>query len=334
MCEVEQLELELELELELIAKVENELLTKVEQLELGEQIELEQQCALAHGKNTWLSPALKLLGIATVLDFCDKSPTRKVAKPSAGTEPEDAAKAVLVAIRAKDATNLLCPDASEGDQVDTLLSLGAYVAQCEPQARQDKASATLREAADPWKLERDAADVMLKSRLLLMGNLTTVLTLLLGIEIPQLRAIEGVSEFAVVATIATSVAVGSTIVGLSCAIIFQMLAVKIKEGCARKFIGATSAVDWLLYIPKLALAVSCPCTIVSLACIVCVRYNNHWSAIVAFAILVGALVAFLPALRAYRQIQVEDSDRGHCGKDMVKKYEVFLERSTDCLIAE
>ena len=118
----------------------------------AEATELEQQCALAHGETAWLSPALTLLGIATVLDFCDKSLTRKVVKPSAGTDPEDAAKAVLAAIRAKDAAKTLCPDASEGDQVDTLLSLGAYVAQCEPQARQDKAGVIRPKAsssADP-----------------------------------------------------------------------------------------------------------------------------------------------------------------------------------------
>ena len=48
------------------------------------------------------------------------------------------------------------------------------------------------------------------------------------------------------------------------------------------------------------------------------RYNNHWSAIVAFAILVGALVAFLPALVAYRQIQHADN----CGNDMLQKGDV------------
>ena len=71
----------------------------------------------------------------------------------------------------------------------------------------------------------------LKSRLSGMGNLTTVLTLLLGIEIAQLRAIEGVetSGFAVVAIIAASVAVGFTIVGLGSAYFCQILLATIEE---------------------------------------------------------------------------------------------------------
>ena len=281
----------------------------------AEATEFKQQCALAHGDNVWLSPALELLGIETVLDFCDKSLTRKVVKPSAGTNPEDAAKAVLAAIRAKAtiADQWHCPYASEDDQVETLLSLGAYVAQCEPQARQDKASATLREVADPWKVERGAADAMLKSRLLLMGNLTTVLTLLLGIEIVQLRAIGEVeaSGVAVVAIVAASVAVGFTSVGLSCAIFFQMLAAKIKEGHAEGFIVARPKVSRLYAVPMLTLAFSCPCTVLSLACSVCMRHDNHWSALVAAAILGVALFFCLLAFVEYCQIQ--DDCKAHMG---------------------
>ena len=132
-----------------------------------------------------------------------------------------------------------------------------------------------------------------------MGNLTTVLTLLLGIEIAQLRAIEGVetSGFAVVAIIAASVAVGFTIVSLGSAFFCQILLATIEELRDRVEPGSPSAPSpsgffgWLLNLPMLALAFSCPCTIVSLACSVCVRYGNHWSALVAAAILVVAFFA-------------------------------------------
>ena len=122
----------------------------------AEAVELQQQCAFAHGENAWLSPALTLLGIASVLDFCDKSLTRKVAKPSAGADQEAAAKAVLVAIRSKDTAKTLCPDAKEGDQVDTLISLSAYVAQCEPQARLDKAGVVRPKASSSSDQEKKA----------------------------------------------------------------------------------------------------------------------------------------------------------------------------------
>ena len=50
---------------------------------------------------------------------------------------------------------------------------------------------------------------------------------------------------------------------------------------AIKFIKDTQVVDWLLFFPMLAIAVSCPCIIVSLACTVCERYDclNNGSAL-------------------------------------------------------
>ena len=146
-----------------------------------------------------------------------------------------------------------------------------------------------------------------------MGNLTTVLTLLLGIEIVQLRAIGEVeaSGVAVVAIVAASVAVGFTSVGLSCAIFFQMLAAKIKEGHAEGFIVARPKVSRLYAVPMLTLAFSCPCTVLSLACSVCMRHDNHWSALVAAAILGVALFFCLLAFVEYCQIQ--DDCKAHMG---------------------
>ena len=157
------------------------------------------------------------------------------------------------------------------------------------------------------------ADALLKSRLSVMGNLTTVLTLLLGIEIVQLRAIGEVeaSGVAVVAIVAASVAVGFTSVGLSCAIFFQMLAAKIKEGHAEGFIVARPKVSRLYAVPMLTLAFSCPCTVLSLACSVCMRHDNHWSALVAAAILGVALFFCLLAFVEYCQIQ--DDCKAHMG---------------------
>ena len=153
----------------------------------------------------------------------------------------------------------------------------------------------------------------LKSRLSLMGNLTTVLALLLGIEIAQLRAIEGVETtgFAVVAVVAASVAVGFTIVGLGAAISCQSLLAVINERQSASFSSRLvkrlgrelPAFDSLLNFPMLALAFSCPCTIVSLGCSVCMRYDYHWSALVAATILVVALFALQFLAFAFRRVR-------------------------------
>ena len=152
-------------------------------------------------------------------------------------------------------------------------------------------------------MEENAADALLKSRLSLMGKVATVLTLLLGIEIAQLSVIHDVeaSQAGVVAIIAASVAVGLTTVGLGCAIFFQLLAVQVKKGHAQTFNELTE-VDWLRSLPMLAFAFSCPCIFLSLACSVCVRYDNHWSALVAAAILGVAQLVCWGATAAYWEI--------------------------------
>ena len=166
--------------------------------------------------------------------------------------------------------------------------------------------------SEPVKVEENTADALLKSRLSLMGKLSTILTLLLGIEIAQLSVIHDVeaSQAGVVAIIAASVAVGLTTVGLGCAIFFQLLAVQVKKGHAQKFINKTTEVDWLRNFPMLAFAFSCPCIFLSLACSVCVRYDNHWSALVAAAILGVAQLACWGATAAYWEIGYK------CGSDM------------------
>ena len=163
-------------------------------------------------------------------------------------------------------------------------------------------------------LDEKAAGALLKSRLKVMGNLTTVLTLLLGMEIAQLSVIHDVeaSQAGVFAIIAASVAVGWTCVGLGCAIFFQLLAAKIKEGHAQTFINVWE-VDWLYKFPMLAFAFSCPCIFLSLACSVCVRYDNHWSALVAAAILGVAQLACWGATVKYCKIQAK------CKSDMHQK---------------
>ena len=170
----------------------------------------------------------------------------------------------------------------------------------------------------PDEKTEKAAGALLKSRLKVMGNLTTVLTLLLGMEIAQLSVIHDVeaSQAGVVAIIAASVAVGLTTVGLGCAIFFQLLAVQVKKGHAHKFINKTTEVDWLRNFPMLAFAFSCPCIFLSLACSVCVRYDNHWSALVAAAILGVAQLACWGATAAYCKIQVK------CGSDMHQNVKV------------
>ena len=154
-------------------------------------------------------------------------------------------------------------------------------------------------------LDEKAAGALLKSRLKVMGNLTTVLTLLLGMEIAQLSVIHDVeaSQAGVVAIIGASVAVGFTCVGLGCAIFFQLLAATIKEGHAQMFINELPDDDWLSTFPMLAFAFSCPCIFLSLACSVCVRYDNHWSALVAAAILGVAQLACWGATVKYCKIQ-------------------------------
>ena len=165
--------------------------------------------------------------------------------------------------------------------------------------------------SEPVKVEENTADALLKSRLSLMGKLSTILTLLLGIEIAQLSVIHDVeaSQAGVVAIIAASVAVGLTTVGLGCAIFFQLLAVQVKKGHAQNFNKLTE-VDWLRNFPMLAFAFSCPCIFLSLACSVCVRYDNHWSALVAAAILGVAQLACWGATAAYWEIGYK------CGSDM------------------
>lgn len=172
--------------------------------------------------------------------------------------------------------------------------------------------AYIKLGSEPVKVEENTADALLKSRLSLMGKLSTILTLLLGIEIAQLSVIHDVeaSQAGVVAIIAASVAVGLTTVGLGCAIFFQLLAVQVKKGHAQKFINETAEVDWLRNFPMLAFAISCPCIFLSLACSVCVRYDNHWSALVAAAILGVAQLACWGATAAYWKIGYK------CGSDM------------------
>ena len=82
-----------------------------------------------------------------------------------------------------------------------------------------------------------------------------------------------------------------------------MLAAKVEEGHAEKFIVAQPKVSRLNAVPMLTLAFSCPCTVLSLACSVCMRHDNHWSALVAAAILGVALILCLLASIAYCQIQ-------------------------------
>ena len=160
------------------------------------------------------------------------------------------------------------------------------------------------------------ADALLDARRSLMGNLDTVLALLLGIEIALLSAVTDVeaSWEKPVVVLAATLAIGWTTVGLGCAILFQMLAVKIKQGHAEKFITDTQLVDWLSFFPVLGFAFSCPCIVFSLACSVCVRYDNHWSALLAAAILVVAQLACWLACVAYNQIQRE------CEGDMVQPF--------------
>ena len=169
----------------------------------------------------------------------------------------------------------------------------------------------------------DEADAVLAAQRKMMANLITVLALVFAAEIALFSAInaEASNSWAAnAAVVTTSLAIGSTMVGLVGAIFFQMLTRLIKKGSATKFLTGADRVRYLSYFPMYGVAVSCLSILPGLAFSALVRYEfGGNSAVFAFIILFVALG--LCGWAAWISYQIQKDD---CPNDMHFELDVLL----------